>query len=232
MFGIGTFEFLVIILVAVLVLGPEQLPRVVRTVTRVMSDFRRISTDFQRAVNLQVNQEEYREKHGDKAFQAANKALGPKKKKKKKKPAPEEGEEASLAAAQKPKRKKKTTAVSTAPQDGTEQGATASGSANTGTAAAYTAGLTAGEDASATTDEPVPAPVDGSPAESAADAPVSTPSEDVPGHTETVASQTEAAPASTTEDEEAADERFRQVREALRSKGIDPDAIPTQGGRA
>ena len=59
MLGIGTSEFLVIIVVAILVLGPEHLPRVLRTVQKVMSDFRRISTDFQRAVNLEAHLEEF-----------------------------------------------------------------------------------------------------------------------------------------------------------------------------
>lgn len=53
MFGIGSSEFLVIIVVAVLVLGPEHLPRIMRTVTKVMSDFRRISTELQRIINLE-----------------------------------------------------------------------------------------------------------------------------------------------------------------------------------
>ena len=59
MFGIGTTEFLVIIVVAILVLGPEHLPRIMRTFTKVMSDFRRVSTDFQRTINLEANQEEW-----------------------------------------------------------------------------------------------------------------------------------------------------------------------------
>ena len=101
MFGIGTFEFLVIILVAVLVLGPEHLPRVMRTVTKVMSDFRRINTDFQRAINLEANKEDYRQKYGDDAFKAANDALKPKKKtvKKKKKKAPATAPDDAVAAA-------------------------------------------------------------------------------------------------------------------------------------
>jgi sec-independent protein translocase protein TatB len=61
MFGIGTYEFLVIVVVAVLVLGPEHLPRVIRTVTKVMSDFRRISTEFQRAINLEIPVEDSRQ---------------------------------------------------------------------------------------------------------------------------------------------------------------------------
>lgn len=59
MFGIGTTEFLVIIVVAILVLGPEHLPRIMRTVSKVMSDFRRVSTEFQRTMNLEASQEDW-----------------------------------------------------------------------------------------------------------------------------------------------------------------------------
>ena len=62
MFGIGSMEFLVILLVAVLVLGPDQLPKLIRTFTKVMGDVRRVSTDFQRTMNLEINQEEYRQR--------------------------------------------------------------------------------------------------------------------------------------------------------------------------
>lgn len=74
MFGIGTTEFLVIIVVAVLVLGPEHLPRIMRTFTKVMSDFRRVSTEFQRTINLEANQEEWQREQA---------SLATKKKKKK-----------------------------------------------------------------------------------------------------------------------------------------------------
>ncbi len=62
MFGIGSSEFLLIMLVAVLVLGPEHLPKLVRTFGKVMADVRRVSTDFQRTINLEANQEEYRQR--------------------------------------------------------------------------------------------------------------------------------------------------------------------------
>lgn len=84
MFGIGTTEFLVILLVGVMVLGPEHLPKIMRTVTKAMSDFRRVSTDFQRTINLEVNQEEWKRE------QAAKTTV---KKKKKKKPAPAPADE-------------------------------------------------------------------------------------------------------------------------------------------
>jgi len=79
MFGIGTMEIIVILLVGVMVLGPEHLPKLVRTLTKVMSDVRRVSTDFQRTINLEANKEEWEQKQAEAAP----------KKKKKKKPAPQ-----------------------------------------------------------------------------------------------------------------------------------------------
>jgi sec-independent protein translocase protein TatB len=89
MFGIGGTEFLVIIIVGILVLGPDHLPRLVRTFTKVMSDFRKISTDFQRAVHFEADEM-------DRAQKAS-----PKKKKAKKRPPPpphDENPEADVAS--------------------------------------------------------------------------------------------------------------------------------------
>ena len=61
MFGIGSTEFLVIILVALLVLGPRNLAKASRTVGRYVGEFRRISTDFQRTLNAEVAEEERQE---------------------------------------------------------------------------------------------------------------------------------------------------------------------------
>ncbi len=95
MFGIGSTELLVIVVVAVLVLGPEHLPRVVRTLTKVMSDFRRISTEFQRAVNLELSEEELRQ--AKQAQKVAAESSG--KKKKKKRPPPADAAPSDAAAA-------------------------------------------------------------------------------------------------------------------------------------
>ena len=73
MFGIGSTELLVIVLVAILVLGPEHLPRIMRTLQKVMSDFRRVSTEFQRAVNLENHQEEWQREQVDKTASGAKK---------------------------------------------------------------------------------------------------------------------------------------------------------------
>ena len=62
MFGIGSSEFLVILIVAFLVLGPSHLPKIARTLGKAMGEFRRVSTEFQRTLNLEVEKEEHEER--------------------------------------------------------------------------------------------------------------------------------------------------------------------------
>lgn len=47
MFNVGGGELLVILLIALIVLGPQRLPDAARTVGRVMGDLRRMSSGFQ-----------------------------------------------------------------------------------------------------------------------------------------------------------------------------------------
>lgn len=61
MFGIGSTELLVILVVALIVLGPRSLAGVSRTLGKAMGEFRRVSTDFQRALNVEVAQDDLRE---------------------------------------------------------------------------------------------------------------------------------------------------------------------------
>jgi len=46
MFGIGPEELILVLIVALLVLGPDRLPRVARDVGRVVGDLRRTSDEF------------------------------------------------------------------------------------------------------------------------------------------------------------------------------------------
>ncbi|GFM33507.1 Sec-independent protein translocase protein TatB [Desulfovibrio subterraneus] len=59
MFGIGTTEILVILVVALIVLGPKSLPKIARTLGKGMAEFRRVSTDFQRTINTEIDMEEH-----------------------------------------------------------------------------------------------------------------------------------------------------------------------------
>ena len=47
MFNVGTPELLVILLVALIILGPQRLPEAARQVGRAMSELRRLSSGFQ-----------------------------------------------------------------------------------------------------------------------------------------------------------------------------------------
>ncbi|GFM35786.1 Sec-independent protein translocase protein TatB [Desulfovibrio psychrotolerans] len=88
MFGIGTTEILVILVVALIVLGPKSLPKIARSMGKGLAEFRRVSTDFQRTINLEVDMEE----HEKRKKEAAKRLYGdedteetkPKPKKKKK----------------------------------------------------------------------------------------------------------------------------------------------------
>lgn len=97
MFGLGGMEVLVILLVGVVVLGPERLPKVMRSVTKVMSEFRRISTDLQRTINSELHLEEY-----NRTQALENKKTVKKKKKKKPAPAPADDAEAAPESSPEP----------------------------------------------------------------------------------------------------------------------------------
>ncbi|MDR1660004.1 MAG: twin-arginine translocase TatA/TatE family subunit [Desulfovibrio sp.] len=74
MFGIGSTEFLVILLVALIVLGPKSLAGIARTMGKAMGEFRRISTDFQRTLNAEAAQEEEAERKKRRAGSAGDSA--------------------------------------------------------------------------------------------------------------------------------------------------------------
>lgn len=74
MFGIGSTELLVILVVALIVLGPKSLASISRTLGKAMGEFRRVSTDFQRTLNAEVAQEEDEERRKKAAEKAAKTA--------------------------------------------------------------------------------------------------------------------------------------------------------------
>ena len=58
MFNLGGMEILVILVVALLVLGPDKLPSVMRTIGKAVGELRRASTEFQRTMNTEIRPDE------------------------------------------------------------------------------------------------------------------------------------------------------------------------------
>ena len=71
MFGIGSTELLVILLVALIVLGPKSLAKVSRSLGKAMGEFRRVSTDFQRTLNAESAEADLREQEARRRKEAA-----------------------------------------------------------------------------------------------------------------------------------------------------------------
>lgn len=124
MFGIGSMELLVILLVGVLVLGPEHLPRIMRTMNKLMSDFRRVSTDFQRTLNMEAHTEEWeRQQAAASSKKSTTKKKAATDKPAKKKQPPAESEPVSTAMAEDAPEKAPEKPKSAPPPDAAEYGA-------------------------------------------------------------------------------------------------------------
>lgn len=54
MFGLGIWEIAVILVVGLLFLGPEKLPKVARKLGRGVREVRRAATEFQRSINTEI----------------------------------------------------------------------------------------------------------------------------------------------------------------------------------
>jgi len=55
MFGIGMPEFILILVVAIVVIGPKKLPDLARTLGKAMGEFKKATGEFRNAVNLDDN---------------------------------------------------------------------------------------------------------------------------------------------------------------------------------
>lgn len=58
MFGIGSTELLIILAVGLIILGPKKLPQIARALGKGMAEFKKVSTDLQRTINVEVEREE------------------------------------------------------------------------------------------------------------------------------------------------------------------------------
>jgi sec-independent protein translocase protein TatB len=73
MFDIGAFELLVIVVVAVLVIGPKDMPLALRTAGRWIGRVRRVSAHFRSGVDAMIREAELEEM--EKKWQAQNEAI-------------------------------------------------------------------------------------------------------------------------------------------------------------
>ena len=58
MFGMGWQEIMLILVIGVLVIGPDQLPGVARTIGKLVAQFKRATNDLRTAVNDEIGQQE------------------------------------------------------------------------------------------------------------------------------------------------------------------------------
>ncbi len=66
MFGIGMPELIIIMVVALIVLGPKRLPDIAKTLGRGMAEFRRATTDLKDQLEVDLEEEEEEEEEEEK----------------------------------------------------------------------------------------------------------------------------------------------------------------------
>lgn len=71
MFSLGTTEILVILVVALLIIGPSKLPDVARTLGKGMAEFRRMSSDVKKTVDLETKLSDLDRREQDEEADAA-----------------------------------------------------------------------------------------------------------------------------------------------------------------
>jgi len=62
MFGIGSTELIVILIVALIVIGPAKLPEMARSLGKALGEFRRVSSDVKRTIEMEAEQAEQKTK--------------------------------------------------------------------------------------------------------------------------------------------------------------------------
>lgn len=62
MFGIGSTELIVILIVALIIIGPAKLPEMAKALGKALGEFRRVSTDVKRTIEMEAEQAEQKVK--------------------------------------------------------------------------------------------------------------------------------------------------------------------------
>ncbi|MGA1823057.1 MAG: twin-arginine translocase TatA/TatE family subunit [bacterium] len=62
MFGIGITEIIVILVIALLLIGPDKLPELARTLGKGLSEFKNAAEDFRNSVRVDFNNESHSNK--------------------------------------------------------------------------------------------------------------------------------------------------------------------------
>ena len=70
MFGIGTSEILIILIIALLVLGPREIPKIARTLGRGLRELERAKDELKESIEFEANEDEHKEKRNTSQFQA------------------------------------------------------------------------------------------------------------------------------------------------------------------
>ena len=79
MFGIGSSELLVILVVALIVIGPSKLPEIMRVIGKGMAEFRRVSNDVRSTLEAEIDradQEHHQAESNQETTTAAATAVG------------------------------------------------------------------------------------------------------------------------------------------------------------
>ncbi|MGD9651400.1 MAG: Sec-independent protein translocase protein TatB [Candidatus Dadabacteria bacterium] len=69
MFGIGTSEILIILVIALLVLGPKEIPKIARTLGRGMRELERAKNELKSSIEFEINEEDAKQELAKKEAQ-------------------------------------------------------------------------------------------------------------------------------------------------------------------
>ncbi len=62
MFGIGTTEILIVLVIALLLLGPKEIPRIARTIGRGMRELERAKDELKESIEFEAEKDEQESK--------------------------------------------------------------------------------------------------------------------------------------------------------------------------